>query len=64
MPKFYGTEDKLFAFEQKDRKMWEMIKFRYDQKPELWAEAYTYRELIEQAARTSQDLAGYLQWNY
>ncbi len=33
--------------------MWEKIKERYDEKPEIWAEAYTYKELIEQASRTS-----------
>lgn len=51
-------------FEKKDHEMWELIKERYDERPELWAQAYTYKELIIQASRTSEELAGYLDWTY
>lgn len=51
-------------FEKKNREMWEKIRFRYDEKPELWAEAYIYKELIIQASRTSEELAGFLDWNF
>lgn len=44
--------------------MWAKIKERYDEKPELWAQAYTYKELIIQASRTSEELASYLDWTF
>ena len=34
--------------------MTEKIKFWYDEKPQLWAEAYTYYEMIIQASETSE----------
>lgn len=40
-------------FEKHDHEMWAKIKERYDDKPELWAQAYTYKELIIQASKTS-----------
>lgn len=44
--------------------MWDLIRFRYDEKPEVWAEAYIYKEMVEQAARTSEELGGYLEWSF
>lgn len=29
----------------------------------MWAEAYIYKEMIEQAARTSEELSAYLDWS-
>lgn len=62
MPKFFGTPEVEMMFEAKEKKYMDEIRDRYDEKPELWAEAYTYKELIEQASRTSEELAGYLEW--
>lgn len=62
MPKFFGTPEEEMMFEAKEKKYMDEIRDRYDEKPELWAEAYTYKELIEQASRTSEELAGYLEW--
>jgi hypothetical protein len=50
--------------EVRDREMWELIRFRYDEKPEVWAEAYIYKEMVEQASRTSEELGGYLEWSF
>lgn len=59
LPKFFGTPDELMDFEKEERDNWAKIKFWYDDKPEVTAEALIYKELIEQASRTSEELAGF-----
>jgi hypothetical protein len=44
MPLFTGTPHLPQKPEEiKDEKMWDLIRFRYDEKPEVWAEAYVYK---------------------
>jgi hypothetical protein len=65
MPTYISTpEVPLQEREIEERKMWELIKFRYDEKPEVWAEAYIYKEMVEQASKTSEELSGYLEWSF
>ena len=64
MPKYYAMNKFMTETEIKDKAMSKKIKYLYDQKPELWAEAYTYREMVLQASKTSQDLSGYLEWTF
>lgn len=51
-------------YEQEIQDFWPKIKFWYDDRPELWHQAYTYKEMIIQASRTSEEIAGYLDWSY
>ena len=55
LPLYTATpEVELQKREIAERKNWELLKYRYDEKPEVWAEAYVYKELVEQASRTSE----------
>ena len=54
MPKFFGMRNQLRIDEEIQHSYWAKIKFWYDDRPELWAEAYTYKQLIIQASRTSE----------
>lgn len=65
LPLYTATpEVELQKREVEERKVWELLKYRYDEKPEVWAEAYVYKELVEQASRTSEELGGYLDWSF
>lgn len=65
LPLYTATpEVELQKREIEERKIWELLKYRYDEKPEVWAEAYVYKELVEQASRTSSELGEYLDWSF
>ena len=64
MPESFASSECMLKHQIEDRKIWQIIKFRYDEQPQIWAKAATYKELTEQAARTSEDFAGYLDWTH
>ena len=41
----------------------ENIAKRYQEYPHEWTKAFVYQELVREAAKTSTDLAQYLEWD-
>jgi len=41
----------------------ELVAKRYQEYPHEWTKAFEYQELVREAAKTSEDLAQYLDWD-
>lgn len=42
--------------------MGEKVAKRYAEFPEVWSRAYEYQEMVKEAAKTSDEIAQYLEW--
>lgn len=44
------------------KRVGEKVAKRYAELPEVWSKAYEYQEMVREAAKTSEEIAQYLEW--
>jgi hypothetical protein len=58
-----GHNNEISKRENYLRRVNEKIAKRYYEQPNEWTKAYGYQEMVREAAKTSDEIAQYLQWN-
>ena len=57
-----GLGNEISKRENYLKRVAEKVAKRYAEIPEVWSRAYEYQEMVKEAAKTSDEIAQYLEW--